>query len=60
MRRSPRRIVRQPSDDELRTRLGCVQEVDDCVWEAFIVRIRAGGDVILLMFVFYEDWLTVK
>jgi len=43
--RSPSQIVRRPNDDELRNRISCVQEVDDCVWEVFVVRIGAGGDV---------------
>ncbi len=43
----------QRGDCKLKTRINCVREVDGCVWEAFDVRIRAGGDVILLMFVFY-------
>ncbi len=47
MRRSPRRIEWWPSDDELKTRISCVQEVDGCVWGAFVVRIEAGGDVII-------------
>jgi len=58
--RSPSQNVRRPSDDELRTRISCVQEVDDCIWEAFVIRIGAGSDVILLIFVFYGGWLTVK
>ena len=60
MHRSPRQIVRRPSNDELRTRISCVREVDDCVWEAFVVLIGAGGDEVLLMVVFYGSWLTVK
>ena len=60
MRRSPKRILRRPNDDELRTRISCVREVDGCVWEAFVVLIGAGGDEVLLMVVFYGSWLTVK
>ena len=60
MCRSPSQIVRRPNDDELRTRISCVREVDDCIWEAFIVLIGAGGDEVLLMVVFYGSRLTVK
>ena len=52
MRRSPRQNVWWPSDDELKTRISFVPEVDDCVCGAFVFRIGAGGDVILGVDVF--------
>jgi len=59
VRRSPKQGKGWPSNEELKTRISCVQEVDGCVWGAFVFRIEAGGNVIIWVYFYCPFWYPV-